>query len=78
MAETGQSRLDEYDLWVTLEPCAMCAGAISHARIKDGFILLRMMKRLVRSNRVFGFLIVHLAITHLRFMAVSVQARQRP
>ena len=34
MAETGQSRLDEYDLWVTLEPCAMCAGAISHARIK--------------------------------------------
>ena len=34
MAETGQSRLDEYDLWVTLEPCTMCAGAISHARIK--------------------------------------------
>jgi tRNA(adenine34) deaminase len=21
------------DLWVTLEPCAMCAAAISHARI---------------------------------------------
>ncbi|MGZ3265087.1 MAG: nucleoside deaminase, partial [Croceibacterium sp.] len=21
------------DLWVTLEPCAMCAGAIAHARI---------------------------------------------
>ena len=34
MAETGQSRLDKYDLWVTLEPCTMCAGAISHARIK--------------------------------------------
>ena len=34
MAETGQSRLYEYDLWVTLEPCTMCAGAISHARIK--------------------------------------------
>ena len=34
MAETGQSRLDEYDLWVTLEPCTMCAGAIAHARIK--------------------------------------------
>ncbi|WP_435419063.1 nucleoside deaminase [Parerythrobacter aurantius] len=29
----GQERLDECDLWVTLEPCAMCAGAISHARI---------------------------------------------
>lgn len=26
-------RLSDCDLWVTLEPCAMCAGAISHARI---------------------------------------------
>ncbi len=30
----GTSRLDGYDLWVTLEPCAMCAGAIALARIK--------------------------------------------
>jgi tRNA(adenine34) deaminase len=29
----GVSRLDGLDLWVTLEPCAMCAGAIAHARI---------------------------------------------
>jgi tRNA(adenine34) deaminase len=29
----GQERLEGYDIWVTLEPCAMCAGAISHARI---------------------------------------------
>jgi tRNA(Arg) A34 adenosine deaminase TadA len=29
----GQSRLDGLDLWVTLEPCTMCAGAIAHARI---------------------------------------------
>ena len=29
----GSSRLDGCDLWVTLEPCAMCAGAIAHARI---------------------------------------------
>ncbi|MDB5698904.1 MAG: hypothetical protein JWN69_1708 [Alphaproteobacteria bacterium] len=27
------ARLDECDLWVTLEPCAMCAGAIALARI---------------------------------------------
>lgn len=27
------SRLDRCDLWVTLEPCAMCAGAIALARI---------------------------------------------
>ena len=29
----GRERLDDCDLWVTLEPCAMCAGAIAHARI---------------------------------------------
>lgn len=29
----GSERLSECDLYVTLEPCAMCAGAISHARI---------------------------------------------
>jgi tRNA(adenine34) deaminase len=29
----GSSRLDQCDLWVTLEPCAMCAGAIALARI---------------------------------------------
>lgn len=27
------SRLDGCDLWVTLEPCAMCAGAIALARV---------------------------------------------
>ncbi len=30
----GRDRLEECDLWVTLEPCAMCAGAIAHARIR--------------------------------------------
>jgi tRNA(adenine34) deaminase len=29
----GNDRLVSCDLWVTLEPCAMCAGAIAHARI---------------------------------------------
>ena len=29
----GSERLTGCDLWVTLEPCAMCAGAIIHARI---------------------------------------------
>jgi tRNA(adenine34) deaminase len=32
-AALGTSRLDECDLWVTLEPCAMCAGAIALARV---------------------------------------------
>ena len=30
---TGNYRLTGMALYVTLEPCAMCAGAISHARI---------------------------------------------
>ena len=30
----GNARLADCDLYVTLEPCAMCAGAISHARIR--------------------------------------------
>jgi tRNA(Arg) A34 adenosine deaminase TadA len=29
----GDDRLSDCDLWVTLEPCAMCAGAVAHARI---------------------------------------------
>jgi tRNA(adenine34) deaminase len=29
----GDYRLGECELYVTLEPCAMCAGAIMHARI---------------------------------------------
>jgi tRNA(Arg) A34 adenosine deaminase TadA len=34
-AKLGTPRLDDCTLWVTLEPCAMCAGAISLARIKS-------------------------------------------
>ncbi|KQN74428.1 nucleoside deaminase [Devosia sp. Leaf64] len=30
----GTGRLDGCDLYVTLEPCAMCAGAIAHARVR--------------------------------------------
>ena len=33
-AALGTSRLDDCTLWVTLEPCAMCAAAIAIARIK--------------------------------------------
>jgi tRNA(adenine34) deaminase len=30
----GTERLDDCDLYVTLEPCAMCAGALAFARIR--------------------------------------------
>lgn len=33
-ASLGTPRLDECTLWVTLEPCAMCAAAIGLARFK--------------------------------------------
>jgi tRNA(adenine34) deaminase len=33
-AALGNYRLPDCDLYVTLEPCAMCAGAIMHARIR--------------------------------------------
>lgn len=33
-ARLGIPRLDNCDLWVTLEPCAMCAAAIALARIR--------------------------------------------
>jgi tRNA(Arg) A34 adenosine deaminase TadA len=34
VAADGAERLVGADLYVTLEPCAMCAAAISHARIR--------------------------------------------
>jgi tRNA(Arg) A34 adenosine deaminase TadA len=30
----GDDRLSDCDLWVTLEPCAMCAAAVAIARLK--------------------------------------------
>lgn len=33
-AKLGTSRLDQCTLWVTLEPCAMCAAAVAVARMK--------------------------------------------
>jgi tRNA(adenine34) deaminase len=34
LAARDTGRLDGCDLYVTLEPCAMCAGAIAHARLR--------------------------------------------
>src|SRR5438067_6446288 len=33
-AAVGDWRLNEYDLYVTKEPCAMCAGALIHVRMR--------------------------------------------
>jgi tRNA(adenine34) deaminase len=34
LERTGLSRLENYDIWISLEPCTMCAGAIAHARLR--------------------------------------------
>ena len=34
LAKRGTGRLYGCDLYVTLEPCAMCAGAIAHVRLR--------------------------------------------
>jgi len=36
-AAQGSERLPDHDLYVTLEPCPMCAAAISFARIRRVF-----------------------------------------
>lgn len=38
LPETGGWRLPDCDMYVTLEPCAMCAGALIHARIQRLYI----------------------------------------
>jgi tRNA(adenine34) deaminase len=43
-ARLGNYRLPGTTLYVTLEPCAMCAGAISHARVSRLVIAARDAK----------------------------------
>lgn len=40
----GQKFLDDCDIYVSLEPCAMCATAISFARIKNIYFAARDVK----------------------------------
>ena len=37
-ARVGSERLTDCDLYVTLEPCTMCAGAVSLARIRQAVL----------------------------------------
>ena len=51
----GNYRLNECDLYVSLEPCTMCAGAISHARIKRLYYALEDPKGGAVSNNIHFF-----------------------
>lgn len=44
LAKRGTGRLDGCDLYVTLEPCAMCAGAIAHVRLRRVYFAAEDMK----------------------------------
>ncbi len=52
----GNERLMECDLYVTLEPCVMCAGAISFARVKRLYFAVEDIKSGAVENgvRFFG------------------------
>ena len=52
----GTSRLDGCDLWVTLEPCAMCAGAIALARLDRLYFATSDPKggAVLQGPRIFG------------------------
>ena len=51
----GSMRLEGCSLYVSLEPCTMCAGAISHARIKNLYYALEDPKGGAVSNGVCFF-----------------------
>ena len=66
----GSPRLEGCDLWVTLEPCAMCAGAISHAG-SGGFITVLKIRNPAVLVMGRGCSAIRHAIMHLKFIPVS-------
>ena len=56
MGKLNQKFLGGYDLWVTLEPCVMCAGAISQTRIRRLYFALEDSKggAVENGSRVFS------------------------
>ena len=49
-SKLGDYRLPECELYVTLEPCCMCAGAVLHARLKNVYFGAYDQKSGVASN----------------------------
>ena len=52
---SARERLTDCDLYVTLEPCAMCAGAISLARIRAAVLRRAPIPKAARSRTACGF-----------------------
>ena len=48
-------RLDDCDMYVTLEPCIMCSGAVVQSRIRRVFLVPMISKRLYGVEFCSGF-----------------------
>ena len=75
-AALGTERLTDCDLYVTLEPCAMCAAAISFARIRRLYYGAADPKGGAVENGV-RFFASRPAITGPRSMAGLAKAKRR-
>ena len=71
MQQTGTSCLTDYDIWVTLEPCAMCAGAISAMPGCAACILAPMIPKAGRWNMARACFIRKRPIISQRLLAAS-------
>ena len=76
--EEASERLSGCDLYVTLEPCAMCAAAISFARLRRLYFAALRSRRAAGSNTARVFSRSQPAIMRRRSMAASAKARPPP
>jgi len=70
----GNYRLLDTTLYVTLEPCAMCAGAMVHARIKR-LVYAATDPRAGAAGSVFN-IVQHAALNHRLEMTAGVLAEE--
>lgn len=68
----GNYRLLDTTLYVTLEPCAMCAGAMVHARVKR-LVYAATDPRAGAAGSVFN-IVQHAALNHRLEMTAGVMA----
>lgn len=70
----GNYRLLDTTLYVTLEPCAMCAGAMVHARVKR-LVYAATDPRAGAAGSVFN-IVQHAALNHRLEIAAGVMAQE--
>ena len=76
-AKLGVERLENADLYVTLEPCAMCAAVISAARYAV-CITPPLIQNQAGSSRARAYSRIPKPITNPRFTMASARQRQKP